>query len=427
MSTLEEHNITGTVAPGFETVRDAFLKNFRDGAEIGAGYVAYYKGEKVVDLVGGWANSEKTRPLTAENVFVVHSSGKALMGMSILRAISQGKLSLDTKIASIWPEFAEGSKEDVTVKDLLEHQGGVAWLDSDHRPSLAELRDLDALAKRIASQPHNFDGILTKAYHAVTRGWFLNEILRRTTGASQGQCIAELASTLGVKVYVGLPESADNYYVPVIWGPGARAGIGFAHSLGPDHPHFKSLVNSSVTDVPFPEENVLHSNVVEVLRGEVPTDVRQLAAFANVMAMGGSFGGVDIADAVTFAEAHTLEQRNLDQIDAVLMGPIRTTHGGFGSSQPSTKIPNIRLDMSTKPPTPTIPEEYKAVGYAPTFLNMGSGSSDERCARLNLAFANAVEKLDHKGGQREVEGDTSRINELMTERLRGKGEGNAFG
>ncbi|CAG8855584.1 30831_t:CDS:2, partial [Gigaspora margarita] len=43
----------------------------------------------------------------------------------------------------------------------------------------SELEDLDKLAKILAAQPHAFDGILLRAYHAVTRGWYLNEIVRR--------------------------------------------------------------------------------------------------------------------------------------------------------------------------------------------------------------------------------------------------------
>ncbi|KXS10869.1 hypothetical protein M427DRAFT_458973 [Gonapodya prolifera JEL478] len=134
------------------------------------------------------------------------------------------------------------------------------------------------------------------------------------------------------------------------------------------------------------------------------------------MALGGSSAEIEIANAETFATAHTLEIRNLDQTDTVLMTPVATTCGGFGKSMVGTKIPNVRLDFTTVPPTPTIPEEYKgdgwswygwmglggsmimwdykrkaAIGYAPTLLGVGGGNNDERAARLNLAFVNAIE------------------------------------
>ena len=87
------------------------------------------------------------------------------MGLAVLQAISSGAIGFDTKIASLWPEFGEGNKENVTIKDLLEHQGGMTWVEGEHIPLPEELQDLDALAKRIAKQPHNFGGVTTKAYH----------------------------------------------------------------------------------------------------------------------------------------------------------------------------------------------------------------------------------------------------------------------
>jgi hypothetical protein len=48
-------NVEGTVAPGFEAVRDAFDQNFMERGELGAAFPVFYRGQMVVDLCGGGA------------------------------------------------------------------------------------------------------------------------------------------------------------------------------------------------------------------------------------------------------------------------------------------------------------------------------------------------------------------------------------
>ncbi|KAJ3340360.1 hypothetical protein HDU93_007085 [Gonapodya sp. JEL0774] len=280
-STSNPHNVSGTLAPGFEAVREAFLSIFQDGLELGgAGFCAYCKpgallssqgalpslrsgrsrkidmGEKVVDLVGGWSDIMHSVPFTKDKVHVVHSCGKALMSMSVCHAISEGKLKWEQKVGDLWPEFAQGGKGDVSVKDLLEHMGGVAWLDPPYQPTLSELQDLDALARRIAPQPHNYGGVTTKCYHAVTRGWYLNELLRRTMHTTQGDLMRTWGEKLGVSVFVGLPESAESRVVDLFWSPLCKEMIAIS-KRAPQLPHYKSLIGTRIADVAAPEENVL--------------------------------------------------------------------------------------------------------------------------------------------------------------------------
>ena len=61
--------IAGTVAPGFEAVREAFVANFhRDepSREVGAALCVYHKGRQVVDLWGGFRDAARRMPWTAD-------------------------------------------------------------------------------------------------------------------------------------------------------------------------------------------------------------------------------------------------------------------------------------------------------------------------------------------------------------------------
>ncbi len=55
--------INGTVADGFEPVRDAFEANFAEHGDVGAGFSLYVEGECVVDLTGGIADPATGRGL----------------------------------------------------------------------------------------------------------------------------------------------------------------------------------------------------------------------------------------------------------------------------------------------------------------------------------------------------------------------------
>ncbi|KXS21205.1 beta-lactamase/transpeptidase-like protein [Gonapodya prolifera JEL478] len=418
-------NISGSITPGFEPVREAFEANFTEALELGASYVAYYKGRKVVDLTGGWADTKKTRPYDSNTIHVVHSSGKAIEAIVAAHAVSKGVLSYEQRIADIWPEFGQGGKADVLVKDLLEHSGGVGWLDREHCPLIDEMLDLDKLAARLAGQKHNFGGVLTKSYHAQTRGWYLNEVYRRTLGTTHGELVRGWSNQLGVDVFVGLPESADHRFCKVVYDPAALMAMASAPRPPPNHPTVLTMGKTGIKGVkPGKADGGLLSNNMQVLRAQTSsaftvTNAAGLAAFANVMAMGGSARGLQIVDASTHAAAHVIDPRNIDANDAVLGFPWPSTIGGWGVSTPGTIIPNVRLDPSTNPKARYVPEEYKgsgwewvgwdgmggsqiqwdpkrkcAIGYAPNLLKEGGGSNDDRAARCTLAFVKCVEALE---------------------------------
>ena len=54
--------VNGTVAPGFERVKDAFAANFKHHGDVGAAFSLYHHGKKVVDLWGGVVDEESGRP-----------------------------------------------------------------------------------------------------------------------------------------------------------------------------------------------------------------------------------------------------------------------------------------------------------------------------------------------------------------------------
>lgn len=56
------HIVHGTTLPGFEAVRFEFERNFTDRKELGAAFAVYHRGQKVVDLWGGFRDKRRREP-----------------------------------------------------------------------------------------------------------------------------------------------------------------------------------------------------------------------------------------------------------------------------------------------------------------------------------------------------------------------------
>ncbi len=70
--------ISGTVEPGFESVREAFAINFERYGDVGAAVCLYRDGHPVVDLWGGIADAASGRAWERDSVVMVFSTTKGL-------------------------------------------------------------------------------------------------------------------------------------------------------------------------------------------------------------------------------------------------------------------------------------------------------------------------------------------------------------
>jgi len=103
-------------------------RNFTERGELGAACTIYYRGEKVVDLWGGYRDPHKTLPWQEDTMVLVFSSTKGLAGLTMALAHSRGLFEYDAPIASYWPEFAQNGKGHITVRQLLAHEAGISKL-----------------------------------------------------------------------------------------------------------------------------------------------------------------------------------------------------------------------------------------------------------------------------------------------------------
>jgi CubicO group peptidase (beta-lactamase class C family)/hypothetical membrane protein len=198
--------VHGRVAPGFEEVRAEFERNFAERGEIGAAVAACWRGKKVVDLWGGRRTPEGDAPWTEDTMVPVMSTTKGLAAMTLAVANARGWLDYDAPIARYWPEFAQNRKAEITVRQLLAHEAGLVLLDC--RLTLAQLHDLDGLARLLERQTPAWQPGTRHGYHAMTIGLYMQEIIRRVDPAHRtlGRFFQEeIAEPLGLEFYIGLP------------------------------------------------------------------------------------------------------------------------------------------------------------------------------------------------------------------------------
>lgn len=195
--------IEGFVAPGLERVRDEFEANFRQRGEVGASVHVVVDGEVVVDLWGGLADVESGRPWERDTLVNFYSAGKPFVACLVLRLVDAGLIGLDDPVGSVWPAFASGDKESVTIRQALSHRAGVPAISASLTND--DLWSWDTMVDALAATPAWVDPGRVE-YHTNTYGHLVGEIARRVTGEMPGTLLADVARDLGADVHLGLDD-----------------------------------------------------------------------------------------------------------------------------------------------------------------------------------------------------------------------------
>lgn len=212
--------VQGSVAMGWEPVREAFAANLASGEEVGCGVSVYHRGRKVVDLWGGHFDEARTQPYAEDTLQLVFSTTKGIAAIAVAMCVERGLLSYDEKVSTYWPEFAQVGKGEATVAQLLSHQCGLYTVDGDI--TLAEALDWSTITARLAATAPRWEIGSAHGYHALTYGWLAGELVRRVDGRSVGRFVQdEIVSPVGGELWIGLPESEERRVSPMI---GSLAG-----------------------------------------------------------------------------------------------------------------------------------------------------------------------------------------------------------
>ena len=200
------HRIQGEVAGPYWRVARALERQVRQTGG-GAAVCVYHQGRKVVDLWGG-ARDEGGNPWLEDTMAMSFSTSKGVVSTLIHLLADRRELDYDDPIARYWPEFGRNGKRAITVRQALTHRAGLARLRPliDHGERILDWEFMIRAIENAEARPGR-----RSAYHALTYGWIVGEIVQRVTGRSLPEVIeAELARPLGLDgLYIGAPPEAQ--------------------------------------------------------------------------------------------------------------------------------------------------------------------------------------------------------------------------
>ncbi|MGI9125284.1 MAG: serine hydrolase domain-containing protein [Mycobacterium sp.] len=256
-------------------------------------------------------------PATVDTPFCVYSTSKAITAFVVHKLIERGLLTVDDPVAEYIPGYEKNGKHEITVGHVLAHRAGVPNLP---RSAL----DLDRLSDRqymtdilVNASPFAKAGRYL-AYHAVSGGFILGEIVHAVTGKDIREVVAEeFLNPLGFRWtnYGVAAEDVDKVAKNYITGP-------------PTAPPLSNLLTRAL-GVEL-DSLVKMTNDPRYLTGIVPaantvTTAFEMSRFFEIMRRGGELDGVRVIETETVRQA--LVERSHLEIDFSLGFPTRFSYG----------------------------------------------------------------------------------------------------
>lgn len=210
---------SGFADPRFKKVEQVFRENFESGAETGAGFAVYYKGELVVDLWGGYGNKKALLPWREITMSQAYSSSKGITALLVAKFVELGYLDYKKPVSHYWPEFAQNGKEDITVEMLLSHQAGLIGLDEPIQLSLLKT-DYKRYTSILAAQKPFWKPGTAFGYHMLTWGLYVDVLLMKADPKNRtvDQILREeITEPFGIDFFQGTPTSEQYRIRPSVY------------------------------------------------------------------------------------------------------------------------------------------------------------------------------------------------------------------
>ena len=183
-----EIEIQGEYESRFEPVVNLMRRQIKQYGG-GAAAAVFIEGKPVVDIWAGPARKDGT-PWQRDTMSVCYSGTKGIASTAIHMLATDGLIDYEASVADYWPEFGCNGKQKITVRQLLSHQAGL------HKivhlvEKLTDILDWDLIVSRLAKTEPDFHPGTANAYQAVTFGWLVGELIRRVSGLTVSEFIAQ--------------------------------------------------------------------------------------------------------------------------------------------------------------------------------------------------------------------------------------------
>lgn len=373
--------VNGHHDPRFDRLRDLFAENLESGEELGAAIAVDLDGETLVDLWGGHADVARTREWERDTIVNVWSTTKEITALAVLTLVERGLVDVDEPVATYWPDFAKNGKEDVLVRHVMSHTSGVSGWEQPF--AFEDMYDWELSTSRLAEQAPWWEPGTASGYHAQNQGQLLGEIVRRVTGKSLKQYVAdEIAAPLGVDLQIGAGPQDDHRCAEIV--PPPPLDIDFSQ-IDLESPMAKTFMG--------PVADASAANTIDWRRADMGalnghTNAHALARTFSVISRGGEVDGVRLLSGATIDRIFEEQARG---VDLVLGVPLRFGIG-FALPEPVTLpyIPDERICFWGGwggSMTVMFPERGLTVSYVMNKMAPGIIGSDRSAAYITEILA----------------------------------------
>jgi CubicO group peptidase (beta-lactamase class C family) len=237
-----------------------------------------------------------------DSLFWLFSASKPVVALAVHLLAERGQVSLDDPVAAWWPQFAQRGKRAITIRQVLTHRAGLPVARSMARDALA-MTDWDASVAAIETAAPSLPPGTAPAYHILTFGFILGELVQRVTGTPVSDFVrSEFFDPLGLAdTYLGLPGALWPRHVPVAGRGPARVGT----ALVVNRPGTRRAV---------------------IPAAGISATARDIARLYQALAAGGELGGVRVLRPETIQAARAPSAAS-GEIDRFLHLPVRWATG----------------------------------------------------------------------------------------------------
>ncbi len=317
---MEKIEIHGTIAEGFESVKEAYESNFyRDDIykELGSSLCVYHKGKQVVNIWAGYRDKEKKQAWKKDTMIALYSATKGITGLCMALLVERGLINYSDLVSKHWPEFGQNGKEETTISQILSHQSGNPGL--REFTLLDELMNWDLICDRLARQASYWKTGEFTSYHGWTVGFLAGEIIRRVSGKKIGEFLqTEIAKPLEAEAYIGLPKNKHND-VATLYKPLNQHQLPDLITL-PDF--LASAVANPILDPESPNRPEWREAEMPALNGH--SSAEGLAKLYNPLAQNGK------SDTTNYLSSQTIDKMTTvasSRVDAMIGMPVDWANG----------------------------------------------------------------------------------------------------
>ena len=316
----------GLTQAGIDRIWEAVRSLYRSGIHPAIAVCIRRNGAVVLDRAIGHARGngpgEAKSPdkvlATPETPFGIFSASKGTTATLIHLLDERGVLHIGDPIAEYLPRFAENGKGGITINHLLSHRAGIAGLPKAAF-DLERIDDWEFQRELMyAAKPTSRAG-KRQAYHAISGGSVLGEVVREVTGKSIRDVLAaEILDPLGFRWmnYGVAPEDVSRVALNYATGPILLPPLStfLTRALGGIHPDAATRMSNDPRFL---------TSVLPAASGV--STANELGRFYELLLRGGELDGIRVMDTRTIRRAR-VEQSHLE-VDLSLGLPIGFSRG----------------------------------------------------------------------------------------------------